>query len=126
MVTKNAALMQALFCKKALKINDLYMYGMFRCELYEYWCSVVGSFAGYRLDGFRKKRKLPWTGITNWGTSSEKKQRRGAQKKTDGLSSAIYRTKSARRGFRILRRIRCLIEPVALVRFALATSFSTR
>jgi hypothetical protein len=43
MVTKNAALMQALFCKKALKINDLYMYGMFRCELYEYWCSVVGS-----------------------------------------------------------------------------------
>src|SRR5215469_7672886 len=62
-----------------------------------------------------KKRKLPWTGITNWGTSSEKKQRRGAQKKKDGLSSAIYRTKSARRGFRILRRIRCLIEPDALV-----------
>src|SRR5215469_5103044 len=59
MVTKNAALMQALFCKKALKINDLYMYGMFRCELYEYWYSVVGTFAGYRLDGFLKKRNSP-------------------------------------------------------------------
>ena len=59
MVTKNAALMQALFCKKALKINDLYMYGMFRYELYEYWCSVVGSFAGCHLDGFRKEKETP-------------------------------------------------------------------
>jgi hypothetical protein len=57
MVTKNPTLMQALFLKKTLKINNLYMYKMFRCELYEY-CIVLLEFADYFLDGFGKKKKL--------------------------------------------------------------------
>jgi len=56
MVTKNAALMQGLFCKKALKINDLYMYVMFRCELYEYWYSVVGV-CGIPLGWFPEEKE---------------------------------------------------------------------
>jgi hypothetical protein len=71
MVTKNPTLMQALFLKKTLKINNLYMYKMFRCELYQY-CIVLLEFADYFLDGFGKKKKLAWTGITKWAPASGK------------------------------------------------------
>jgi hypothetical protein len=81
MVTKNPTLMQALFLKKTLKINNLYMYEMFRCELYEYRYSAVGV-CGLLLGRFREEKETRLNRNRKVGTSLRERQRCGAQKKS--------------------------------------------
>jgi hypothetical protein len=86
MLPKNPTLMQAFSLKKALKINNLYMYGMFRCELYEYRYSIV-EICGLLLGRFGMKRKLARWGIAKWAPASGKAKARSPEEmKLDSVS----------------------------------------
>ena len=56
MLTKYPGLMQGLFLKKLLKINNLYMHGMFRCELFNYEARL--AFRNYGRDLTRSRPRV--------------------------------------------------------------------